>query len=102
MSEIKFTKGPWKIEFTGPHWNNKDLRNIEIQYGEHGECICDTVYDESDANLISCAPDMYEMLERVMSNYQVLASVAAQDGIEFNEYKEDSKEVEVLLKRARG
>ena len=61
MSE--FTKGPWTIRVTGYHWNSADLRNIEINFGDDQECICDTVYRMEDANLIAAAPDMLEALD---------------------------------------
>ena len=48
-----FTKGPWSVRETGAHWNNPNLINIEINYGTDEECVCDTVYKMSDANLIS-------------------------------------------------
>lgn len=63
MNRAKFTKGDWSINYTGPHWNNKDLANIEINFGSDGECICDTVYEEADAHLIAVAPEMYDFIE---------------------------------------
>ena len=63
MSEAKFTKGEWVVNYTGAHWNNPELRNIEINYSEQGECICDTVYRDSDAHLIAAAPKMYKFLD---------------------------------------
>ena len=66
MSETKFTPGPWYIRKTGKHWNNAELDNIEICYGKDDECICDTVYQDSDARLIAAAPDMYEALKEVV------------------------------------
>ncbi|MFA5297271.1 MAG: hypothetical protein WC389_03585 [Lutibacter sp.] len=58
MNKFDFTNGEWKYVKTGKHWNNLNLENIEIQYGNDGECICDTVYNESDARLIACSPEM--------------------------------------------
>ena len=60
--KFDFTDGEWKYVKTGKHWNNKNLENIEIQYGNDGECICDTVYKEDDARLISCAPEMLKII----------------------------------------
>lgn len=59
MSELKATPGPWSIRCTGPHWNNPNLANIEINYGEDTECVCDTVYEMNDAHLITAAHDLY-------------------------------------------
>ena len=112
MSETKFTEGPWKVEFTGPHWNNKELRNIEIQYGEQGECVCDTVYKESDANLIAAAPEMYEMLEEAKSeithlidkiNEDLMGHVNCQTITPPDLYDmETCYRIQVLLAKARG
>ena len=43
MSEFKGTPGPWSYRKTGEHWNNPRLINIEINFGNDGECIADTV-----------------------------------------------------------
>ncbi len=56
------TPGPWSYRKCGSHWNNPGLERIEINYGEHGECIADTVYREADARLITAAPAMLEAL----------------------------------------
>lgn len=61
--EFKGTKGNWKSVNCGKHWNNQNIDNIQIQYGEQGECISDHVYCEYDALLISKAPEMLEMLK---------------------------------------
>ena len=62
MSEAKFTKGEWRVNKLGSHHNNSNLEHIEICYSDIGECICDTVYEESDAHLIAAAPEMYAAL----------------------------------------
>jgi hypothetical protein len=62
-TETKFTKGNWYINDCGVHWNNPDLKHLEVCYSEIGEVICDTVYTEADANLIAAAPEMYKMLD---------------------------------------
>jgi hypothetical protein len=65
MSEFKGTKGKWKAVNCGKHWNNKEIDNIQIQYGDDGECISDHIYCKYDALLISKAPEMLEMLRNV-------------------------------------
>ncbi|ENK7136041.1 hypothetical protein AB3Y72_001530 [Enterobacter roggenkampii] len=63
---MKHTPGPWSVNVIGQHWNNKSLKHIEVTFGQDGECICDTVYNPSDANLIAAAPDLLEALQAAM------------------------------------
>lgn len=67
MKEFKGTPGPWVVNEIGQHWNNKALAHLEITYGEDGECICDTVYQREDANLIAAAPELLEALQDLES-----------------------------------
>ncbi|MFU2365565.1 MAG: hypothetical protein ACM685_07775 [Enterobacteriaceae bacterium] len=62
MNEFKGTPGPWSVNEKGQHWNNKSLTHLEVIFGEDGECICDTVYQREDANLIAAAPELLEAL----------------------------------------
>lgn len=71
MSEAKFTPGPWSIRRAGPHWNNPELCNIEINYGTDTECVCDTVYEMEDARLIAKSPAMYEFIHRLIDDSQL-------------------------------
>jgi hypothetical protein len=64
---MKHTPGKWKYVKTGKHHNNPDLENIEIQHGDDGECIADTVYEEADARLIAAAPEMLKILIAVLN-----------------------------------
>jgi hypothetical protein len=86
-----FTKGNWYINDCGVHWNNPDLKRLEVCYSEIGEVICDTVYTEADANLIAAAPEMYAALNRF---YLSLLKVDADSG--------ETKALEQLLAKARG
>ena len=63
---MKHTPGPWSVHVIGQHWNNKSLKHIEVTFGKDGECICDTVYNPSDANLIAAAPDLLEALQKLV------------------------------------
>lgn len=67
METFKGTPGPWVVNEVGQHWNNKALTHLEITFGEDGECICDTVYQREDANLIAAAPELLEALQKMVS-----------------------------------
>lgn len=67
MEKFKGTPGPWVVNEIGQHWNNKALAHLEITFGEDGECICDTVYQREDANLIAAAPELLEALQDLES-----------------------------------
>lgn len=68
MSNFKGTKGKWRAVNNGPHWNNKNIDNWVIEWSLDGELVSDHVYDPYDALLISKAPEMLEMLERVKND----------------------------------
>ena len=94
MSETKFTKGEWKV------FTNSDSFMCAGKIGILVEGDCIVVADCNDwfatekrhnANLIACAPEMYEQLQEV-SNW-----LNSQLG--FGDWH---KEIEVLLAKARG
>jgi hypothetical protein len=64
------TKG-WKVNKLGQHWNNKDLEHLEIVWSDDDECVCDTVYSEADAKLISAAPEMFNALKDLYDDREV-------------------------------
>lgn len=74
MSEARFTKGQWFIE-KDTNWND-DCWAISVKRDNDDlihHCFAEVVYKmgheesnpefEANAHLISCAPEMYEMLE---------------------------------------
>lgn len=68
MKEFKGTPGKWVVHEIGQHWNNKALTHLEITFGEDGECICDTVYQRADADLIAAAPELLDALQKILSS----------------------------------
>ena len=64
---MKHTPGPWSVNVIGQHWNNKSLKHIEVTFGPDGECICDTVYNQFDAKLISAAPELLNALQAILN-----------------------------------
>lgn len=94
MKETKFTKGNWTVE------DGKVVvcEGFRVAYAYSGSNIPLTPKINANAHLISCAPDMYEMLEKVNqthhdSDYEIEHSdllCALYD------------DIESLLKRARG
>ena len=66
-----FTKGPWASrKVGGPAFKNQVLWAID--YNENQEQVVDFVYEESDANLIAAAPEMYAALRDCISVLEVL------------------------------
>lgn len=100
MSKVKFTKGPWSC--------HSPVGSNGFWYVDNSPSITTgsvaTLYTENamaNAHLIAAAPEMYEMLDRVTSNYQEAASVAEHEGYE-TKYAQDKVFVDALLAKARG
>lgn len=111
MKEAKFTKGPWVSDVRvgccavypensrdeWEQWLYNDERNFF--YASYKNMALDPSYSRqaeeaiANANLIACAPDMYEMLELAMS---------LMDGDSIEDFAYQYKEIKSLLKRARG
>jgi hypothetical protein len=100
--ESKFTKGDWHLHFTGPHWNNPDLRNIEICYNEEKECICDTVYEEADAHLIAAAPELYKNIQQDINILKEQKRKYVIGSFELRSLQLRIETKEKLLAKARG
>lgn len=91
MSGEKFTKGKWVAYTCG---NDDDLIVVSEYKGEM-EPVISKVYEKADADLVSVAPEMYAMLERILNS-------SKQDvGGGFLTY-EESKGIKDLLAKARG
>lgn len=85
MSEAKFTKGPWVFD------KYRNLNACGKQLKVEGVCIpCGHSKDEVRANmdLISLAPEMYEMLDLILNS-----------NCRSSEFYE---EIDALLTKARG
>ena len=98
MSETKFTKGEWCCVFGNTYSCVRikskviaDLRTINNMYNKH------------DAHLISAAPDMYALLEKLVSVEHERGGSLGSDG-EFNYKVGESvfKEAKSLLLKVRG
>lgn len=74
MKEFKGTKGPWEVNVIGPHWNNDSLTHLEVTFGRDGECVCDTVYQLEDANLIAAAPELLEAVMGLLESHGEIGS----------------------------
>ncbi|QDP61753.1 MAG: hypothetical protein Unbinned4466contig1000_65 [Prokaryotic dsDNA virus sp.] len=96
MSEVKFTKGEWKVE---RFVNNK---GFEISFNDDGEVVADYVYEEADAHLIASAPDMYQVIEDFRRTFLNLLEF---DLVPINHEKTVQEKIIVcnkLLAKARG
>lgn len=83
-----FTKGPWKFLVN----NNDDLMTsfYGVSMGNNYTPVC-TNRSKSDAHLIASAPEMYEMLENVLTEYKEMLGMS-----------QEVKGIEQLLAKARG
>ncbi len=100
MEGFKGTQGPWKVNTIGQHWNNKSLTHIEVTFGEDGECVCDTVYQMADANLIAAAPDLLEACLRIQAQFSQ-AGVASVAG-SLNPAEDAAAQIDAAIKKALG
>lgn len=93
----KFTKGPWK--FSACDGSITDFTKAENEIA----IVSTEGWDElgmgfSNANLIACAPEMYEMLERVIECGNNAGGEIYHSDLISNLHGDINK----LLKRARG
>lgn len=102
MSEAKFTKGEWFIE-KDANWND-DYWAISVKRNYDDSihhCFAEVVYKmehedsnpelEANAHLIAAAPEMYAMLEKVLTEYKEMFGMS-----------QEVKDIEQLLAKARG
>jgi len=71
--EFKGTKGIFSDGHTGWKIDNREtngVKGFEIHYSDDGECITDHVYTIEDAQLISKAPEMLEMLKEIKNQIE--------------------------------
>ena len=47
-------------------------RRNEIHYGKDGECVAEFVANDYDAQLISCAPEMFEETKETITDLKIL------------------------------
>ena len=92
--EIKVAKGPWSVS---DEW----VTFLNVGSGEQVICTIESYSEsaKSNANLIACAPEMYEMLESKIDLIRCgIGANYSGDPKENPEYLE----VVELLRRARG
>ena len=80
--ETKFTPGPWQFTPAGPSDGNG--MGVCSLWGENG-----STEQVANNHLISCAPEMYEMLQDI---HLTLG----------DEYSDELDKIEKLLAKARG
>jgi len=88
MKDPEFTKGEWFAVMSDPalYQPGRDSHRI---HSNGGKLIAHVRPIDANANLIACAPEMYEMLKILL------------DGDSINDSSID-KEVELLLLKAQG
>ena len=91
MKNTKFTEGEWKVVNMGL---SGDLFDIESDYSDG--CIAEIVDNKHDARLIASAPEMYHLLQEIVTNFKHGNS----DHAEINDSYIDV--IDRLLTKARG
>ena len=101
MTQTKFTPGPyWVMDYEvmayGPNGIKLAIADTKV-YSQNK----DIETELANAHLFAAAPEMYEMLKRIIANYQEASSIAELEGYE-TKYEQDKYFVESLLAKARG
>lgn len=94
MNTEKFTQGEWRAEITRVYLSDGRMMWIE---GKNFET------QEANASLIAAAPEMYRMLEsvhRLLNGY--LLYMPIRTDIKHQQIEFNAKQIEELLKKARG
>lgn len=74
MTQAKFTKGPWMLEYGEVKHRPSSIRAIEGGVSIlRANAFCRVAAKETRANahLMVAAPDMYEALEQILGNVEV-------------------------------
>lgn len=100
MSEFKGTPGPWAVNIIGAHWNNPGFKHIEVTFSEDDECVCDTVYQIEDANLIAAAPELLEACLRTQAQFRQ-AGIEAKSG-SLNPAEDNASRIDAAIAKALG
>ncbi len=90
----KFTKGEWLV---GSLDTGLGYDSYEITFNKDGECIAEIIHNLPDAHLIAAAPEMYEMLKKVIEISCGNNEIEVADDL-----VNISNEIETLLAKARG
>lgn len=85
MSEVKFTKGEWKVSSCGMSVNADECK---VARAHSGSEIPYTQPTKANAHLISAAPSMYAMLQEILDGGSL--------------HRMDAEAISNLLAKARG
>lgn len=104
--DYPFTKGNWTVQGHSVVSDTDDITgfeertgHIDRDYYKGNILICESVWKPADALLISKAPEMLEMLQKVKSGLsRIKGSMMAHpdciEGSEFDDYTNSAEEVE--------
>ena len=85
MSEAKFTKGEWVVQFGDMVFSSDGVNNEQVA------AVCND--DNNDVHLIAAAPEMYAMLK---------TAISYMDGDSVEDFTYHYQEIKQLLAKARG
>jgi len=102
MSELKFTPGPWRVCHENDILIIRYRKPCSPSYtpppmlvANVGEVLCDAMERQANASLIAAAPEMYELLDRILGRLEVCKLEQSID-------IETEREIRQILAKARG
>ena len=66
--KFNVTAGKWSVNKDPNYYNGN--KAYEVNYGIDGECVAEVVHVLEDAKLISLAPEMLNMMHKIVSFYK--------------------------------
>ena len=116
MSETKFTKGPWGIEYDGHEANiigpvpytsdQRDIAYVNSEVGDIDGFACG-VTAQANAHLIAAAPELYAALDNLrflVANYGDFSNGVSHNGVDEGRLHAMELVIQAnkALKKARG
>ena len=99
--DTNFTKEEWLTCDDAPFiyaLNNDGVNKFSLMIDGNGKNGASDLELKANANLISCSPEMYELLEKITN----IINMSEDDDILAGEMHEVYREIDILKTKARG